>query len=572
MIKALAGVKKQIEEINEYEKKIGPECNLSQFQSTLENFNKLRQAQNAVALAKQNKPNSSGNKKIVEPTDAQLVANFMEWMKGKGFDETKCKVKIDRNLSEGTGLVATQDIKEGEDFVEIPNNTFITTFVAFEGLGKPQVLENDRLIQSIPGILLSIFLVKELSNPNSDWAPYIKVLPKQYNTVYYWGLKEFTQLRGSPSLEYAMRYVRGAMRQYCYLYSVIDRTQSNIMPISSFTWDAFVWAISTVQSRQNPVYAGNGSIMALIPFWDFCNHSSAGNKITSFYHPETNSMTSGAIKDFKKGEQVYMFYGPRDNTQLLMHAGFATKTNLHDSYPFELHLLEGNHEIRHDKIHLLEERGIRDNIVVNLNQNPSSNELPLELIPFYRIYALSEQETRAIAPPQVPGEHNHHHSQNLELKPLAFQILTKENEEKAYANLLQALKGKLSSYPTTLEEDEQELKKNPPADQRFILYHKINEKKILDRNIKYIESLVKKGVMNVTFKLPELKEQSTTDDHHEHGDNCNHDHEESHGHSHGGKDGSHGHSHGGNDDNHGHSHGGNGGHGHSHQHGANCNH
>ncbi|KAM9960583.1 hypothetical protein ACTFIW_009726 [Dictyostelium discoideum] len=568
MIKALAAVKKQIEEINEYEKRIGPDCNLSQFQVTLENFNKLRQAQNAVILAKQSKANSG---KIVEPTEAQLVANFNEWLKGKGFDESKCKVKIDRNTSEGTGLVATQDIKEGEDFVEIPSNIFITTAVAFQGLGKPPILENDRLIQSIPGILLSIFLVKELSNPASEWGPYIKLLPKQYNTVYYWGLKEFTQFRGSPNLEYAMRYVRGAMRQYCYLYSMIDRTQSNIMPISSFTWDAFVWAISTVQSRQNPVYAGNGSgsIMALIPFWDFCNHSSTGSKITSFYHTETNCMTSGAIKDFKKGEQVYMFYGPRDNTQLLMHAGFATKTNLHDSYPFELHLLEGNHEIRHDKVHLLEERGIRDGVVVNLNQNPTSNELPLELIPFYRIYALSEQETRAIAPPQVPGEHNHHHGHQLELKPLAFKIITQENEEKAYSNLVQALKGKLASYPTTLEEDEQELKKNPPANQRFILYTKINEKKILDRNIKYLESLIKKGVMNVTFKLPELVEQQTehADHDHEHGDNCNHEDHGSHGHSHGGDgDDSHGHSHGGND-NHNHSHGG-----HSHQHGANCNH
>ncbi|KAN0043056.1 hypothetical protein ACTA71_010691 [Dictyostelium dimigraforme] len=562
MIKALAAVKKQIEEINDYEKRIGPECSLSQFQVTLENFNKLRQAQNAVILAKQNKPNSSANsgKKVIEPTDAELVKNFMEWLKGKGLDESKCKVKIDRNLSEGTGLIATQDIKEGEDFVEIPNNIFITTAVALHGLGKPQILETDRLIQSIPGILLSIFLVKELSNPTSEWAPYIKVLPKQYNTVYYWGLKEFTQFRGSPNLEYAMRYVRGAMRQYCYLYSIIDRTQSNIMPISSFTWDAFVWAISTVQSRQNPVYAGkNGSIMALIPFWDFCNHSSSGNKITSFYHPESNSMTSGAIKDFKKGEQVYMFYGPRDNTQFLMHAGFATKTNLYDSYPFELHLLEGNHEIRHDKVHLLEERGIRDGIVVNLNQNPSSNELPFELIPFYRIFSLTEQETRAIAPPQVPGEHNHHHG-HLELKPLAFEILTKDNEEKAYANAIQALKGRLSSYPTTLEEDEQELKKNPPANQRFILYTKINEKKILDRNIKYIESLVKKGVMNVTFKLPEIKEQSEHDDHHEHDDDCDHEGHGGHGHSHGGSD------------SHGHSHGGNGSHGHSHQHGANCNH
>ncbi|EGC31794.1 hypothetical protein DICPUDRAFT_57488 [Dictyostelium purpureum] len=540
MIKTLASIKQQIEKINEHDKETGYNITINDFKKSLDLFDGLKKLQQTLTTQKQ----KTGKQIAVkQETDQQLVSNFMEWLKNSGFDETKSKVKIGRNLAEGSGLVSTCDIKEGEEFLEIPEKLFIDIMTALKSFGQSgyDILLRDNLIRRVPNLVLALYLIKESTNPDSSIAPYLKVLPKTYSTIGYWGIEDFKQLEGSPVFQTAVNYTRGSMRQYCYFYQLFDNNPG-ILQTSNFTYEAFIWAVATVQSRQNPV--GGGQEMALIPFWDFCNHSSHGGKITTFIDPVKHVLTCSAAKSYKKGEQVYMYYGPRPNSQFYLFQGFSLKTNLNDDYSFDMDLdNEDDRDIAHDKIHILEERcGLRVGQTVSLSQNPSSEKLPAEIIPFYRIAALSPEETKKLAPPQEEG-HHHHHQGPMDMKPEAFNIISEENEKKAFKLLLDSLKARLSGYPTTLAQDEQEMKNNPTTQRRYVLYILINEKKILERNIKYVEQLIEKGVMNAELKKIEFsEEESCGDDHGDHG----HSHAGGHNHSHGG----HGHSHGG----HGHKH------------------
>lgn len=90
----------------------------------------------------------------------------------------------------------------------------------------------------------------------------------------------------------------------------------------------FSWAVSTVMTRQNSiprVCTDNAAeteaklTPALIPLWDMANHTE-GVVATSF-NQESDRIESAAFMDFRKGEQIFMYYGVRNNTNFLIHNG-----------------------------------------------------------------------------------------------------------------------------------------------------------------------------------------------------------------------------------------------------------
>lgn len=58
---------------------------------------------------------------------------------------------------------------------------------------------------------------------------------------------------------------------------------------------------------------------ALIPLWDMANHTEGA--VTSSFNQETDRIESTAFTDFRKGEQIFIYYGARNNTNFLIHNG-----------------------------------------------------------------------------------------------------------------------------------------------------------------------------------------------------------------------------------------------------------
>ena len=79
-------------------------------------------------------------------------------------------------------------------------------------------------------------------------------------------------------------------------------------------------------TRQNRVPLGGTSFepefgLALIPLWDLINH--AEGEVTSTHDIAAKVTECTAMMDFAAGDQVFMFYGPRPNSELLLHSGFV---------------------------------------------------------------------------------------------------------------------------------------------------------------------------------------------------------------------------------------------------------
>lgn len=66
----------------------------------------------------------------------------------------------------------------------------------------------------------------------------------------------------------------------------------------------------TEESMQIPV---------LIPFWDFANHFDG--IVTTLYNVNDGQVEGATHTDIKKGEQIFIHYGNRNNANLLIHNG-----------------------------------------------------------------------------------------------------------------------------------------------------------------------------------------------------------------------------------------------------------
>ncbi|EGG21674.1 SET domain-containing protein [Cavenderia fasciculata] len=261
-----------------------------------------------------------------------------------------------------------------------------------------------------------------------------------------------------------------------------------------------------------------------------------------------------------------------------------TPDNPNDSTKIKLTLAAGGDQsVYHDKLHVLEERGMGASMNITLEKKPSQS-LPDPLIPFFRVVALTKDELATVAPKYDDStQHNHTPQDAAYFRPYlnekAYEILNENNEAAAYKLAIDYLRKKLNTYSHSINDDEEALAKNPSDWNKYLIYLRLSEKKIIQQYINTLTDIVNTGVMQAdlpkNISTPPPPQPAHGHSHggkpcHGHGGNDAHGHggsgneSSSHGHSHGAapqQQQQHGHSHGGQPC---HGHGGNDAHGHSH--------
>ena len=208
----------------------------------------------------------------------------------------------------------------------------------------------------------------------TPWRPYLAVLPWTGTSQLWWAARDLQGLAACGHVGHALalhaaRTLRNTAKLYTVLYQkyVLDSSSSAVgaaagLTPSSFTWAAFKWAVATVMARQNAVplhllqgeaHDGpDGTAVTLVPGWDMLNHeamptramTTAFNVVARAGHPDFEatkplwqpSLSEGelcaahvgviqcsAARSFASGEQVTMYYGNRNNDDMLLYAGFV---------------------------------------------------------------------------------------------------------------------------------------------------------------------------------------------------------------------------------------------------------
>lgn len=138
------------------------------------------------------------------------------------------------------GIKVNTFVPESSLVIAVPRELMMTIETA-NGSVLKHLIAKDHILKNMPNVVLSIFLLTEKFQENSFWKPYIDILPKTYTTILYYSFDELQELKGSPTLEMALRQIKNICRQYAYFYKLFasaDDTVSELMR-GRFTFEEY---------------------------------------------------------------------------------------------------------------------------------------------------------------------------------------------------------------------------------------------------------------------------------------------------------------------------------------------
>lgn len=406
----------------------------------------------------------------------ELVQPFMSWLKENNVKMSGVEI-VDYGDA-GYGLKATEDIKQGQEVISVPQTAMLTEETAQKSyLGS--LISCDPILQHMSNVSLALHTLAEFVSSHSPWQPYLRFLPSSYSTTLYFTPQQMQMLKGSPVLEDAVKQFRNIARQYSYFYRILQSSpEARSWPIKDyFTFESYRWAVSTIMTRQNRIPVKNSHHQtALIPAWDMANHKQ-GMYSTDFDDEKMRSVCLSPC-DIKAGEEFTIYYGHRSNCDLFLHNGFVVKDNRNDSLGIKLGVSK-NDLLREEKVALLSSLDLPSSGTFMLIPGP--HPISPGLLAFTRIFCMDKESLEKW---KGDGE---------KAKGLLHDDcdVGTSVQDKTWAFLHARVALLVRAYPTTLQEDEAALPTLTGLD-ALIKLLLICEKTILKDAASYLSSRVDK--------------------------------------------------------------------------------
>jgi len=257
------------------------------------------------------------------------LSAFRSWLEQGGVDLSK--VVVGETEGCGLGVICKETLKKEEAAFAVPRKLMITLERVEEVRGKvqteafkavKQALRQDVQVRAIPSVMLGLVLLAELERgTESFFKAYFDVLPKDYSYLpLNWNPDLLRTLGDTEAGLTGVNIILMALRLYCHIKLKYGSA------FKHFNFRLFTWALSVAMSRQNPLPLKEDpaqKTLALMPLFDMCNHASG--EMSSFYESESDALVCNAMKEFRQGDELVIFYGPRSNAQLLLYSGFSMK-------------------------------------------------------------------------------------------------------------------------------------------------------------------------------------------------------------------------------------------------------
>jgi len=265
--------------------------------------------------------------KRVKFDDVQLE-NFTDWCSDNKIVIDFQKVSIGKIGSRHNyGMVALTDLDANQILARIPKSAILEPGTC--GLKDFIKLNSKDLKTESNWSKLIISIMYEMNNPQSNWAPYLKLFPN-------YDLLDLPMFWTEPCLN--------MLEQTCVFRNIqIDLAKmrkefdSVILPFvqkhkqhfneSCFEFEhykkitAFIMAYSFRDQNEEPGSPKSIGPM-MVPVADILNHVTKNNAQLQF---EKNELIISTTKPIKKGEEIFNTYGEHSNTDLLHMYGFVEK-------------------------------------------------------------------------------------------------------------------------------------------------------------------------------------------------------------------------------------------------------
>lgn len=380
------------------------------------------------------------------------------------------------NEPSGRGMIARQEIKEGDELFTIPFEMTLSKVAAEKEFGKTII--HDGLSEYFA---IALLLIKERSKgSDSFWKPYIDVLPtiQEVNPTIVWAEEDLAALKGSPIISATISLQKKLDAEYKMLQNDIFNKYPSTFSPEVFNLESYKWAFVILFSRAICINSlEDGPAVALVPYADLFNHNPfASSFIDSrttggWFTPKLTEVVVYADRGYKKFEQVFISYGQKSNLELLLLYGFALDRNPYNSVDLTV-LLPTSDPLFSEKKMFLDDKGLKE-----VMEFPIYNDrYPDELLQFLRLVCLKPEEKGS-----------------RKLSSFMFSERISENNELDVMTLIAtACEETLAQYPTTDAEDtalmvDYKMFKLFSKSQRMAIKARRQEKRILQRTIAAVE-------------------------------------------------------------------------------------
>ncbi|KAF2086966.1 RuBisCO-cytochrome methylase [Saccharata proteae CBS 121410] len=246
-----------------------------------------------------------------------------------------------RHRGAGRGVVAKEDIPEGEILFSVPRAAVLSASNSSLSTKLPQVLT-----ELDPWLSLILTMLYEYLRGNaSPWKPYFDILPKTFDTLMFWADEELAELQASAVVqkigkesanEMFTETVIPLVRQYANVFfpdgsmsfpsdeQLLEMAHCMGSIIMAYAFD--IEPESAQKEADEEGYISEDEDEALpkgmVPMADMLNADADRNNARLHYGAEHLTMES--ITDIKKGDEIFNDYGALPRADLLRRYGYVT--------------------------------------------------------------------------------------------------------------------------------------------------------------------------------------------------------------------------------------------------------
>ena len=338
-------------------------------------------------------------------------------------------------------------------------------------------------------IAIAVLLMSEkIKGEQSRWKPYFDILPsvEEVNPAYVWSDEELEMLVGSPTYPAARSLRKKIETEFDELQSIVFSRNVEFFPSKLYTFDLFLWCFVILFSRAARLTSKlAGEELALVPYADLMNHNPYSNTyidsqtsggITSFINKK-EEVAIYSDRSYKKFEQVFISYGEKSNSDLLLLYGFALERNPYNAVDITVGLSKEDPLYTGKRAYLAKSGRDATSVRFPLQQN----RYPSELVDFLRLL-LVEPDDIGIQP----------------LERIDFnEPISPSLERRVLRTIIGVCESYLEQYPTTLDDDENFIMDRSlfgalTRQQRMAVKLRASEKRILILTVKAVNEELRK--------------------------------------------------------------------------------
>lgn len=378
------------------------------------------------------------------------VGDLKSWLVREGLPP--CKVVLrDRHSHDGKHrpihyVAASEDLQAGDVAFSVPNSLVVTLERVLGDEIIAELLTTNKLSELA---CLALYLMYEKKQgKKSFWHPFIQELDRQrgrgqlaVESPLLWSEDELAYLDGSPTRAEVLGREEGIKREYNELDTVWFMAGSLFkqypfdIPTEAFPYKIFKQAFVAVQScvvhLQNVSLARRFALVPLgPPLLTYKSNCKAMLKAVQ------DSVQLVVDRPYKAGDAIVVWCGPQPNSRLLLNYGFVDADNPYDRLVFEASLNTDDPQYQEKRI-VAQRNGKLAVQVFNVYVGREKEAIS-DMLPYLRLgYVSDPSEMHSVISSQGPICH---------VSPCM--------ERAVLDQLVGYFQNRLSSYPTTLSEDE----------------------------------------------------------------------------------------------------------------------